>query len=330
MASELGARRAPRSRAHDHRHGEERRRTSVRASRTWNARSRSRVAADSPIAGADRQQPRRLRDVRGRLSTHRRALRRVDAASRERYGDAASVRFVRGNRIWIDFILGRWDEALEAADVFIAECEAGSPHTLEVLVREVRAALWLARGEPRPALRGPATGVRARAHPEARPVPAARLPRNARRRPFRRARTARRGARVRVQVPPLVREIGCTAALTSLRLVRRRSSASVTSSRDARRSRSRPDALPRWRSAIGHVLAGELDAAADIMASAGNPTDRGESPQARRPPDAGGRADEPTARRELERALAFYRSVDASFYVAQIESALAEAQRDSA
>ena len=33
---------------------------------------------------------------------------------------------------------------------------------------------------------------------------------------------------------------------------------------------------------------------------------------------------------ELERALAFYRSVDASAYVAQIESALAGAQSESA
>ena len=33
---------------------------------------------------------------------------------------------------------------------------------------------------------------------------------------------------------------------------------------------------------------------------------------------------------ELERALAFYRSVDASAYVAEIESALADAQSESA
>jgi len=33
---------------------------------------------------------------------------------------------------------------------------------------------------------------------------------------------------------------------------------------------------------------------------------------------------------QLERALAFYRSVDATFYVAQIESALAAAQSESA
>ncbi len=43
----------------------------------------------------------------------------------ERYGDASAIRFIRGNRIWIDFMLGRWDLALESANAFIAECEAG-------------------------------------------------------------------------------------------------------------------------------------------------------------------------------------------------------------
>ena len=38
---------------------------------------------------------------------------------------------------------------LESADAFIAECEAGSPHTLEEFTREVRAAISLARGNPR-------------------------------------------------------------------------------------------------------------------------------------------------------------------------------------
>ena len=30
--------------------------------------------------------------------------------------------------------------------------------------------------------------------------------------------------------------------------------------------------VPRWRAAVGHILADELDAAADLMESAGNPT----------------------------------------------------------
>ena len=88
-------------------------------------------------------------------------------------------------------------------------------------------------------------------------------------------------------------------------------------------------ALPFWRSVIEHILAGELVSAADLMASAGNPTIEANLRKTCGTPDAGRRA---TAEGEveLERALAFYRSVDASAYVAQIESALAGAQSESA
>jgi len=64
----------------------------------------------------------------------------------ERYGDASSVRFIRGNLIWIDFMRGRWDVALAAAETFIAECEAGSPHTMEWMARSVRGSVFNGRG----------------------------------------------------------------------------------------------------------------------------------------------------------------------------------------
>ena len=43
----------------------------------------------------------------------------------ERFGDANLMRFVRGNLVPIHWILGDWDEAVAAADDFIAECRAG-------------------------------------------------------------------------------------------------------------------------------------------------------------------------------------------------------------
>jgi hypothetical protein len=80
---------------------------------------------------------------------------------------------------------------------------------------------------------------------------------------------------------------------------------------------------------IEHVLAGELVSAADLMASAGSPTIEA---NLRRHGGlrmlAAGRHSEGEV--ELERALGFYRSVDARFYVAQMESALAGAQSESA
>ena len=52
-----------------------------------------------------------------------------------RFGDGASVRFVRANRVFVDVMRGDWDPALAEADAFIAECEAGSAHTQEAIVR---------------------------------------------------------------------------------------------------------------------------------------------------------------------------------------------------
>jgi tetratricopeptide (TPR) repeat protein len=46
------------------------------------------------------------------------------------------------------FMLGRWDEAIRAADEFIAECEAGSPHYMEVAARQIRGVMRVARSDP--------------------------------------------------------------------------------------------------------------------------------------------------------------------------------------
>jgi hypothetical protein len=64
----------------------------------------------------------------------------------ERAGDARLLRFLRGNLIPPAWILGDWDEALAIADVFIAECEQGSPHILEGPSRNIRGYIRLARG----------------------------------------------------------------------------------------------------------------------------------------------------------------------------------------
>jgi hypothetical protein len=70
----------------------------------------------------------------------------------ERFGDRATVRFTGANLIWMDIVRGRWDEGLAGAEVFIHECEAGSPHTNEGLVRSMRALVRLGRGDPGGAL----------------------------------------------------------------------------------------------------------------------------------------------------------------------------------
>jgi class 3 adenylate cyclase/tetratricopeptide (TPR) repeat protein len=64
----------------------------------------------------------------------------------ERFGDRDGLRFMRANGIFAAFALGRWDEAAEAAEAFIAEC-ASSPHYGEGIVREARGSIRLARGD---------------------------------------------------------------------------------------------------------------------------------------------------------------------------------------
>ena len=130
-----------------------------------------------------------------------------------------------------------------------------------------------------------------------------------------------------VQVPPIVREVGLHGALTRLGPF-----ADELGIGDELRDAVAAGAGPRfpfWGSVIEHILAGELVVAADLMASAGSPTIEA---NLRRHGGLRMLADgrDPEGEVELERALAFYRSVDASAYVAQIESALAGAQSESA
>jgi class 3 adenylate cyclase/tetratricopeptide (TPR) repeat protein len=70
----------------------------------------------------------------------------------ERFGDASNVRWLRHQCAASALIEGRWDEALEGEGAFIAECEAGSPHYLEADARANRALIREARGDVEGAL----------------------------------------------------------------------------------------------------------------------------------------------------------------------------------
>ena len=77
----------------------------------------------------------------------------------ERVGDAPLMRFLRGNLVPALWILGDWDRAMAVADVFIAECEQGSPHILEGQCRQIRGYIELARGQRDEALEDFARGL---------------------------------------------------------------------------------------------------------------------------------------------------------------------------
>jgi class 3 adenylate cyclase/tetratricopeptide (TPR) repeat protein len=61
------------------------------------------------------------------------------------YGQSTFVRWLRGVQLTNAHALGRWDHALNGADAFIAEVEAGAPHYLAPQAYNVRAEIRLAR-----------------------------------------------------------------------------------------------------------------------------------------------------------------------------------------
>jgi tetratricopeptide (TPR) repeat protein len=64
----------------------------------------------------------------------------------ERFGDRDGARFNRANLLYSDFFTGRWNEVYANADQFIAECET-SPHYMEGAALAVRAYIRHARGD---------------------------------------------------------------------------------------------------------------------------------------------------------------------------------------
>ena len=79
----------------------------------------------------------------------------------ERFGDRSNMRFIRGNIIWFGVMRGNW-HVLADAESFIAECEAGAPHTQEPVVRLARAYIRAARGDLARSRRGLQTRDRPR------------------------------------------------------------------------------------------------------------------------------------------------------------------------
>jgi DNA-binding SARP family transcriptional activator len=95
-----------------------------------------------------------LAALSGREGDHRRAREYFERAVwvAERFGDRQGLRFVQANLIHDQFDVGEWDEALPAADEFIADCERGTSHYQEHLIRRIRAAIRHARGDSEGAL----------------------------------------------------------------------------------------------------------------------------------------------------------------------------------
>jgi class 3 adenylate cyclase/tetratricopeptide (TPR) repeat protein len=77
----------------------------------------------------------------------------------EHFGYGGFVRWLSAERVGECYWRGRWDEAFEDADRFIAEAEQGHRHFLESYCRDMRARMRLARGELEGALEDSGTAL---------------------------------------------------------------------------------------------------------------------------------------------------------------------------
>jgi predicted ATPase/class 3 adenylate cyclase len=116
----------------------------VQTNSPWSARTYANLA-DALIALGDL-----ARGVELQAKAHQAA---------ERFGNTSVIRYLRAERAFQDYWQGRWDAALDGADQFIAEAQAGSPHYMERACRLVRGLIRLARGDLPGALVDAATAV---------------------------------------------------------------------------------------------------------------------------------------------------------------------------
>jgi tetratricopeptide (TPR) repeat protein len=65
----------------------------------------------------------------------------------QRIGDVQATRWAQTGLFLEEFMRGHWDRALAGADEFIAVCDAGQPHYMESSARNVRAEIRVARGD---------------------------------------------------------------------------------------------------------------------------------------------------------------------------------------
>jgi class 3 adenylate cyclase/tetratricopeptide (TPR) repeat protein len=236
----------------------------------------------------------------------------------QRLGDRESARFTEANQIWMDYLLGRWDVALRRTGEFIAACEAGAAHANEYAMRIIRGSIRLARGDLDGALADHQRGLElARAFDDAADITAA-LSVCATTHAYRQeVEEARAFAE---ELIAFIRGVGVgrvneLAALAGELGIREKLLETIDANPLKR--------VVVWRDAVRAALRGDLVAAAEIASKTGSVTweavmrfHAGEELVA-----LGRRAE---GEAQLRKALEFYESVDASFYLQRGEALLAK------
>lgn len=278
------------------------------------------VAANAPFAG-------HIANNLGVLAYYTLDFRRMDEAYDEaaevdeRLGDVLGLRWIRAVRVETAFMYGRWDEAAERADAFIAECEAGSPHYSEGGVHRERGLIRLGRGDVEEGL---ADHRRAVALARDTNDPQTLLPTlGAATTAFETLAMLDEARELALEVVALARPHPQTA-VTSLPLEFLLSQIAHEFESELRESLEEAPPWP-WKDIAFACLDRDFVRAADRWAEAGSPTwEARHRLRAAEELIASGRRAE--GEEQAAKALDFYRSVDASFYVDRCEALLREAK----
>ncbi len=234
----------------------------------------------------------------------------------DRLGHAPHVRWLRGELVGELYSRGRWNDALELADQFVAESEAGTGHYLESTVRCFRGRIRRARGDSASVLEDAAKAL---AIAEETKDPQAFIPALAFR-AFSLVSLDRKD-----EAEPLVDRalaVGHFSAAeeSALELVW----ALVALGRgDELALAPLADGPSAWEEAAGAIVSGDFARAADLCAEIGVLPDEAYARlRAAEVLVADGRRAEADA--QLEKALAFWVSVGATRYIGEGEALLAE------
>jgi class 3 adenylate cyclase/tetratricopeptide (TPR) repeat protein len=248
------------------------------------------------------------------LGDTRRARELLDEAIRvgDELGSAIIGRYSRIVRIQLRFVQGEWEDAFREADAFIAACEAGDSHYLECSVRSERARARLARGDVDGALHDI---DRALEHARGAKDPQALMP------------TLARAARLFADLGRMD-EAGVVAdEVLEMRGAIVASEVAWCANalnrvEETRRMLDRSRLQTRWEEAARALLERDFEQAASIFHEVGQLDDEAEARlrAAEQLVQAGRRA---PADAQLHKALAFYRSVEATRYIREAESLLA-------
>ncbi len=234
----------------------------------------------------------------------------------ERFGDVVQGRFVRaGTERVLQTHQGRWDDALNFANELVEEAERGSPDYHEAECRQTRAAIHLARDDLEDVL---ADCERALEVSRAAKDPQQLVP------------VLAGCARVFVEMGRM-NDAATLAEELSDMMGRYRATWELCDIAVALIALGRIEELrvavdaakeTRWAEALQHYLTGEFERAAEVFAEMGAPRDEADARlRAAEKLVLEGRRSE--ADEQLQRALAFYRSVGATRYIRQGEELLA-------